>query len=147
MTNRPRTWIALVVAAGLASAPAATSAATLSIPPIHEPFTVLPCTGKPSQRTTVQLEGCAEHQILKGDKRIDTLNREVLNNLGSKAAKRRFIAAHKAWLSYRRAYCTSRADVTPGGTEAPVEAATCAVSLNTQHVKDLTAFADELSAE
>jgi uncharacterized protein YecT (DUF1311 family) len=121
--------------------------AALTIPPIHEPFTPLPCTGKPAQRTTTEQEGCAEQQILKSDKRIDALDGTILGDLGSAAAKRRFIAAHTAWLAYRRAYCTSRSDVAAGGTEAPVVAATCAVALNAQHIKDLRVFADELSAE
>jgi alpha-tubulin suppressor-like RCC1 family protein/uncharacterized protein YecT (DUF1311 family) len=138
-----------VPAAALAVALAlpAGAGAGLTIPPIREPFTPLPCTGKPAQRTTTEQEGCAEQQILKSDKRIDALDRAILGDLASAAAKRRFIAAHKAWLAYRRAYCTSRSDVAPGGTQAPVVAATCAVALNAQHIKDLRVFADELSAE
>lgn len=34
---------------------------------IHEPFTPLPCVGAPGHRTTLQLEGCAEKQILRSD--------------------------------------------------------------------------------
>jgi uncharacterized protein YecT (DUF1311 family) len=141
--------LSTVAAAALAVAVAlpAGAAAALTVPPIHEPFTALPCTGTPSHRTTAQLEGCAERQILSSDKRIDTLNRELLRGLGSPAAKRRFISGHRAWLTYRRAYCASRADVDQNGSGAPVEAATCAVALNAQHIKDLRAFADELSAE
>jgi uncharacterized protein YecT (DUF1311 family) len=138
------------VLAGLAVAFAilpAAAAATVTIAPVHEPFTALPCKGKPSQRTTVEQEGCAEHQILTGDRRIDALNRAILRNLATSVAQRRFSTAHKAWLTYRRAYCTSRADIAPGGTQAPVLAATCEVVLNAQHIKDLRAFADELSAE
>jgi alpha-tubulin suppressor-like RCC1 family protein/uncharacterized protein YecT (DUF1311 family) len=148
-TVRPVIDTRTVAAAALAVALAlpAGAAAALTIPPIHEPFTPLPCTGKPAQRTTTEQEGCAEQQILKSDKRIDALDRAILGDLGSAAAKRRFIAAHTAWLAYRRAYCTSRSDVAPGGTEAPVVAATCAVALNAEHIKDLRAFADELSAE
>lgn len=140
-----RTVAAVAVAVALALP--AGAAAALTVPPIHEPFTPLPCTGNPAQRTTTEQEGCAEQQILKSDKRIDALDRAILGDLGSTAAKHRFIAADKAWLTYRRAYCTSRADVAPGGTEAPVVTATCAVALNAQHIKDLRAFAEELSAE
>lgn len=140
MTNRSRRWVALVAAGGLAWAPAAANAAAPSIPPIHEPFTTLPCTGTPAQRTTLQLVGCAERQILSGDKRIDTLNRTILGSLSNTTAKRRFVAAHKAWLTYRRAYCASRSDVVQGGTLAPLVAANCAVDLNAQHLTDLRAF-------
>jgi alpha-tubulin suppressor-like RCC1 family protein/uncharacterized protein YecT (DUF1311 family) len=146
---RPAINTPTVAAAALAVALAlpARAAAALPIAPIHEPFTPLPCAGKPAQRTTTEQEGCAEQQILKSDKRIDALDRRILGDLGSTAAKHRFIAAHKAWLAYRRAYCASRSDVAPGGTDAPVVAATCAVALNAQHIKDLRVFADELSAE
>ncbi len=146
---RPAINTRTVAAASLAVAlalPAGTAAA-LTIPPIREPFTPLPCRGKPTKSTTTEREGCAEQQILKSDKRIDALDRAILGDLGSAAAERRFIAAHEAWLAYRRAYCTSRSDVASGGTEAPVVAATCAVALNAQHIKDLRAFADQLSAE
>ena len=65
--TRTKADAALAVALALP----ATAAAALAVPPIHEPFTPLPCTGKPAQRTTTQQEGCAEQQILKSDKRID----------------------------------------------------------------------------
>jgi alpha-tubulin suppressor-like RCC1 family protein/uncharacterized protein YecT (DUF1311 family) len=147
VTVRPVIHTPAAVAEAVALARPAGAVAALTIPPIHEPFTPLPCTGKPAQRTTTEQEGCAERQILKSDKRIDALDGAILGDLGSVAAKRRFIAAHKAWLAYRRAYCTSRSDVAPGGTEAPVVAATCAVALNAQQIKSLRVFADELSAE
>jgi hypothetical protein len=55
------------------------AAATLTIPPIHEPFTPLPSTGKPAQRTTTEQEGCAEQQI----RLCDDLTPEHLDRVGS----------------------------------------------------------------
>jgi uncharacterized protein YecT (DUF1311 family) len=94
----------------------------------------------PSQRTTVQMEGCAEQQILASDRRIDSLNRSIFGKLLDAAARRRLIAAHSAWLAYRHAYCLSESDVFEGGTEAGVVFADCVAGVNSQHVKDLQRF-------
>jgi uncharacterized protein YecT (DUF1311 family) len=115
-------------------------AATLSPPVIHESFTPLPCTGAPAQRTTLQMEGCAERQILASDKQIDSLNQSIFGKLFDAAARRRFIAGHNAWLAYRHAYCLSASDVFEGGTEAGVVFADCVAGVNSVHVKDLKKF-------
>ena len=67
----------------------------LSPPVIHESFTVLPCTGVPKDRSTLEEEGCAEHQILRTDSRIDTLNNTIFANLADDSARRQFIAGHQ----------------------------------------------------
>jgi uncharacterized protein YecT (DUF1311 family) len=130
--------VALVAWAPASAAPAHT--AKLSPPVIHESFTPLPCSGTPGRRTTLQMEGCAEQQILASDKRIDALNQEIFGKLFDAAARRRFIAGHNAWFAYRRAYCVSASDVFEGGTEAAVVDADCTASVNSQHVTDLKAF-------
>ena len=61
--------------------------AKLSPPTIHEPFTPLPCNGAPAQRTTLQMEGCAEQQILASDQQIDSLNRAIFGKLFDAAAR------------------------------------------------------------
>jgi len=114
--------------------------AKLVAPVIHESFTPLPCTGVPGHRTTLQMEGCAEQQILSSDKRIDGLDQAIFGKLFDTAAKRRFIAGHNAWLAYRHAYCISASDVFEGGTEAGVVDADCTASVNSQHVTNLKAF-------
>ena len=95
-----------VVPAGALSA----GTVKLSPPVIHESFTVLPCAGVPKDRSTLEEEGCAEHQILRTDSRIDTLNNTIFANLADDSARRQFIAGHKAWLAYRHAYCLSVSD-------------------------------------
>ncbi len=140
---------AVAAALGLASgAPAGASrarTAALSPPTIHEPFTALPCTGAPKNRSTAQDVGCAEQAILKSDKKIDTLNALIFAKLEDNAARRDFTAGHNAWVKYRRAYCLSESDVFQGGTEATVLAADCEADLNTEHIKDLDAFLRDLS--
>jgi uncharacterized protein YecT (DUF1311 family) len=139
---------ATVATAGLsASGPAAARpahSAKLAPPVMHESFTPLPCTGPPKHRSTLQMEGCAEHQILRSDKQIDTLNASIFGKLADDAARRRFISGHQAWVNYRHAYCLSVSDVFQGGTEAGVLDADCVAGVNTQHVKDLKQFLGDL---
>jgi uncharacterized protein YecT (DUF1311 family) len=138
---------AVLLTASASASPHSGQAAKLSAPVIHESFTPLPCSGSPQHRSSLQLEGCAEHQILGTDTKIDALNRAIFAMLADDAARRRFIAGHKAWLSYRRAFCLSRSDIFEGGTDAAVIDAVCVASLNEQHVKDLKMFVSDLSSE
>jgi uncharacterized protein YecT (DUF1311 family) len=126
-------------ASGLVSHPA-----KLSPPVIRESFTPLPCGGKPGSRTTVQQEGCAERQILTTDARINALERSIFTRLRDDAARRRLVAAARAWLAYRRADCLSVSDVFEGGSQAPVTFARCAATRNVQRIKDLRTFLTDL---
>lgn len=130
-----------VVPAGALSA----GTVTLSPPVIHESFTVLPCAGVPKDRSTLEEEGCAEHQILRTDSRIDTLNSTIFANLAD-PARRQFIAGHQAWLAYRHAYCLSMSLIFEGGTEAGVVDADCVASVNGEHIKDLKEFVRNVSS-
>jgi uncharacterized protein YecT (DUF1311 family) len=94
----------LLTPAGSAGANQA-RAARLAPPGIRESFTVPPCTGKPGSRTTLELEGCAEHEILKTDKVIDALEKTLFHLLGTEAARGDLIAAARAWLNYRHSDC------------------------------------------
>jgi uncharacterized protein YecT (DUF1311 family) len=126
---------------------ARTHAARLSPPVITERFTPLPCAGAPSTRSTIEQEGCAEHQILTSDRKIDALNQTIFAKLSSDAARRHFIAGNAAWLGFRSKYCLSVSDVFAGGTQAPVLEAECVAGLNTEHVKDLDAFVRDLDGD
>ena len=141
------TAAATITLAGAASAGAAGGhAAKLTPPVIKEPFTPLPCGGSPGHRSTLQMEGCAEQQILRSDRQIDALNMAIFGKLPSTSARRDLIAGHKAWLSYRKAYCLSVSDVFQGGTAAGVVAADCTASINSQHVANLRTFLKDLTA-
>jgi uncharacterized protein YecT (DUF1311 family) len=112
---------------------------------IRESFTVLPCTGKPADRTTLQLEGCGERQVLGSDTAIDRLNAKIFARLPSAAARRDFITGHSAWLSYRRNYCLSESDAFQGGTLAGVVDVDCWAAINSAHVKELEGFLTDLN--
>jgi uncharacterized protein YecT (DUF1311 family) len=141
--------VAVAVAAPLAAAPAIASTAhatKLAPPVIHESFTPMPCTGTPSHRTTLQLEACAEQQILRSDKQIDSLNQKIFNALQTSSARRDLITGHEAWLAYRKSYCLSVSDVFQGGTLAGVVDAGCTATVNSQHVSNLKTFLKDLTS-
>jgi uncharacterized protein YecT (DUF1311 family) len=131
------TTIAVLAGAALAAVPAVSSAAALAPPVVKEGFTPLPCGGSPAHRSTIQQEGCAEHQILASDKTINALNVRVWGTLTKTPAKIGFIASNKSWLSYRSAFCTTAASAFLGGTQAPVVTAQCEAALDTEHITDL----------
>jgi uncharacterized protein YecT (DUF1311 family) len=54
--------------------------------------------------------------------------------------KRRFLAAEKAWLAYRKASCTSAADIYRGGSAQPVAFATCVGDRHLTHLRELASF-------
>lgn len=154
MSHRFSSFATIVAAAATVALTSAASAiassphaGTLAPPVIHESFTPLPCSGSPGHRSTLQMEGCAEQQILRSDKQIDTLNRRIFNALHSASARRDLLAGHKAWLGYRKTYCLSVSDVFGGGTAAGVVGADCAATVNAQHVSSLKTFLADLTAQ
>ena len=120
-------------------------AAKAGPPPIHEPFTVLPCPSNPT--STPDLEGCLEHQILRTDRTIENLNSSIFSLIGPDNVHlpRDFIAAHRAWLAYRKADCLAVSEQYEGGTLSPVAYAECVVKRNDQRIKDLRAFRHDLT--
>jgi uncharacterized protein YecT (DUF1311 family) len=131
-----------LVAAVLAMTTAASAgASTLKPPVIKEVFTPLKCT---HDETTLGTEGCAEQQILKSDKTIDSLNAKIFTKL-TFSGKKDFINGHNAWVKYRSAYCLSESDVYQGGTEAGVIDAQCTANISAVHVKELRDFLSSLN--
>jgi uncharacterized protein YecT (DUF1311 family) len=124
--------------------PSSARAAAASVPPIREPFTPLPCSGAPGHRDTLQLEGCAEQLILHSDAQIDRLAQSIFTLLADSASQRDFIAAERAWLSYRKADCLSRADQFRGGTLAGVVDAQCSATRSAERVGQLHGFLSDL---
>jgi uncharacterized protein YecT (DUF1311 family) len=142
MQTRNRARALVGVAAVFAMTTTATAgAATLKPPVIKEVFTPLKCT---HGETTLGMEGCAEQQILKSDKTIDSLNAKIFAKLSS-SGKRDFIRGHNAWLKYRATYCLSESDVFQGGTEAAVIDARCVVNVSRVHVNELHDFLSSLN--
>lgn len=143
--------VALAVAAGLTSVfvqgvAAHTHIAARGAPVIQERFTTLPCAGTPARRTMLELEGCAEHQVLASDAQIDSLNNRIYARLGTARARHDFVSGHNAWMSYRHAYCLSVADANAGGTLAPLDYITCVASLDASHVRRLDSFVGALGS-
>ncbi len=114
------------------------AALALSPPVVKDTFTPLPCPKNP--QTTLELEGCAEQRILATDAKINAVAKTIFGRLQDDAAKRHFIAAQKAWVSFRKADCTSVGDKYEGGTLAGVVAAQCTADRSTQRLKELRSF-------
>ncbi len=143
-----RTLAAAVMIVAVAPADASPIHSIKLAPPvIHESFSVLPCAGVPGHRSTLEEEGCAEQEILRGDVAIDALNESIFAKLAGDPARLQFIAGHNAWIAYRHAYCLSMSDVFEGGTEAGVINAQCAANLTIQHIKDLRGFVGDLRSD
>ena len=118
--------------------PAAAPQSSLEPPVISEGFTLLPCPATP--RSTLDFEGCAQHKILKSDRAINAVAGKIFRQLGTRTARARFVRAERAWLTYRRAACKSRADLFEGGSAAGILFAECVAAKNRAHLRELKAF-------
>ena len=116
---------------------AATAAKRPTLPRIHEGFTVLPCPPTPS--TTVAMEGCAEHRILRTDAGIERRARAIFAFLRPKA-RGSFTSAERAWLAYRKAVCTVESFKYEGGSAEPLVFADCVASQNARHLTELASL-------
>lgn len=110
--------------------------ATPTKPPvIHETFTLLPCPSHPV--STLDYEGCLEHQIVRTDRQINTLANGIFYKLAA-SERAGFVRGEHSWLAYRRANCAAEASKYSGGTAAPLLYASCTVARNKTHISDLT---------
>ena len=131
-------FLAACDGAGDRAGPAAKPPSSLEPPIISEDFTLLPCPARP--KSTLDFEGCAEHEILESDKTINMVAREIFRTLATRTARARFVRAEKAWLTYRRAACASRKDLYEGGSASVIVSGDCVVAQNRAHAKELEAF-------
>ena len=126
--------------AGIGASPALASRAarrpSLEPPVIVEPFTLVPCDAA----TTLGMQGCLEHRIVRMDRRIDADVAVLFRLLPTGGARRRLVVAQDDWISYRLADCRSQADANAGGTLAGVDAAACELRDSTARRGDLVAF-------
>jgi uncharacterized protein YecT (DUF1311 family) len=107
----------------------------LGPPVIHEPFTVMPCP--PHPRSTLDLEGCAEHALLKSDHAINVLANRIFKRLAARTARAAFVRSERAWLSYRRSSCSAESSRFVGGTARPLEFGDCEQRRNRSHLQDI----------
>lgn len=109
-----------------------TSPVAAGPPTVHEDFTPLPC----DPNTTVGMQGCAEHRILRADALIDRRVR-VLWDKATADARTHLADAQSAWQVYRKAACLSESDSYAGGTLAPVVAGRCELHLTVERAAEL----------
>jgi uncharacterized protein YecT (DUF1311 family) len=119
------------------------TAAAIVPPVIHEPFTALPCPLHPD--TTIDIVGCHEHRVLRGDRAIDAQVKTIFPLLRTESARATFVAAERSWLQYRRQSCSAEASKYGGGSLHPVALLSCEVQRNKSHLADLTAMGKTLS--
>jgi uncharacterized protein YecT (DUF1311 family) len=107
----------------------------LKPPVIHETFTLLPCPRNPG--TTLEIEGCYEHQIVAGDAKINAKARAIFFKLPPRE-RAGFVRSEREWLTYRRDGCAAEASKYAGGTLAPVIDASCQAARNKTHLTDVS---------
>lgn len=129
------------LAASCVAVRTARAASALQPPVITEHFTRLPC----HQNTTIGLEGCAEGQLLRADKRLNEQVALVFDLFPTTKQRRQFVKAETSWFSYRGADCQSFSDVVSGGSLAPVDYAECATRDDQARSSDLHSFFKELA--
>ncbi len=111
---------------------------------------MLPCPRRAT--TTIELEGCAERELLQSDHVVDRFADVVWRRL-PRIGRARFARSERRWLAYRRescvaetgAYAVGRAHIYLGGSIAPVALAYCEARRNQRHIADLDAMANALS--
>jgi len=126
-----------VLAAGTAAAYGA-----VKPPVIHEPFTPLPCPLHPD--TTIDIEGCQEHRVLRTDRLIDTKVKAIFAVLRSESIRVAFVTGERSWLRYRRQSCAAEASRLAGGTAHGIAFLGCTLQRNKSHLVDLTALRKSL---
>jgi uncharacterized protein YecT (DUF1311 family) len=122
------------------SAEGAPDVTKLSPPVIRESFTLVPCAGKPSERTTVDEEGCRERKLMKADKRIERLTASIFKRLHKPHLQRQFLAGARAWLAYRHLDCTGLTAVFADSTFGPLDELNCELERSESRLKDLGEF-------
>ena len=105
---------------------------------VTEQFTLLPCPARP--KTTVEIEGCTEHRIVRLDAEINAAFREVVNTATTGTVRAAIVSAQEAWIGYRQAQCQNESNVYAGGTLAPVAFASCEVRVDKARLADLDAM-------
>ena len=121
------------------AAPSTVSTATAHVTTkVAEAFTLLPCPAHPT--STVEIEGCAEHQIVALDRRINARFTAISAAAADESVRQHLAEAQADWIAYRKAACTAESDKYVGGTLAPVAFANCEVRINHARLADLHAL-------
>jgi uncharacterized protein YecT (DUF1311 family) len=119
------------------------TAAAIAPPVIHEPFTPLPCPLHPD--TTIDVEGCQEHRVLRTDRRIDLQVKAIFHLLRTEDIRVSFVSGERSWLRYRRQSCAAEASHFAGGTAHGVAFLSCTLQRNKAHLVDLSVMRKTLA--
>jgi uncharacterized protein YecT (DUF1311 family) len=119
------------------------TAAAISPPVIHEPFTELPCPLHPD--TTIDVIGCQEHRVLRTDRAINVQVGAIFRALRTEAARSAFVAGERSWLQYRGQSCSAEASKLSGGSAHAVALLSCDLRRNASHLADLKAMRTALA--
>jgi uncharacterized protein YecT (DUF1311 family) len=130
--------------AALVVATSASAAVTKVAPPvIHEPFTALPCPLHPD--TTIDVEGCQEHRVLRTDRQINGEVKAIFRLLRTEEVRMTFVTGERSWLRYRRQSCAAEASHYTGGTAHGIAFLSCTLQRNKAHIADLAAMRKTLA--
>jgi uncharacterized protein YecT (DUF1311 family) len=112
------------------------TAAAITPPVIHEPFTAITCPLHPD--STSEIEACQEHRVLRTDRQIDTQVKVIFRLLRSEQLRVSFVSGERDWLRYRRQSCAAEASKFLGGTAHGVAFLSCTLQRNKTHLADLS---------
>ena len=108
------------------------------LPRILNTESLLPCPHGKAAETTIGIEGCSEHRLLRSDAKI-VAQEHAIYSLLSATTRAAFAGGERGWLAYRDGLCTARASKYEGGTAQPIEFGACEEGISTAHLKALTA--------
>ena len=95
-----------------------------------------PCPPRPV--STLDMEACAERELLKVDGEFNA-RAQALWPILDASGKRAFLNAQSAWLTYRKQECTVQCRAFRGGSAAPLAYGQCEIDLTKARVQELTA--------
>ena len=119
------------------------TAAAIAPPVIHEPFTALTCPLHPD--STIEIEACQEHRVLRTDRQIDTQVKAIFKLLRTDELRASFATSERTWLRYRRQSCATEASKYSGGTAHGIAFLGCTLQRNKSHLADLSAMRTTLA--
>src|SRR5262249_28129077 len=92
-------------------------------------------------KTQFEMNACAYEAFQKSDAELNALYQQVLKRLKNDThARKRFVAAQRAWIAFRDAECTFVASPSTGGSVYPMVLSFCRDRLTNARVNDLKSY-------
>lgn len=118
-----------------ALAVSAAALVVLFLPPAHADECLDKAVSQPD------MNACAKKAYTTSDVALNKLYQQILQRLKDDAdAKKRLLAAQRAWLAFRDAECHFSASATEGGTVFPMAYGLCLDSLTKARVQDFKLY-------